>query len=321
MGDVVNGHKKETSDLNLKGKNKFLWNQLNVNWLRPESALWRALDSTLTSKYEINPPSLDLGCGNGIHSFITAGGNFSLDYDWYINTNVGGFFENKDIYDAYNVSNISNFISEQPRYKFTFGLDHKKNLCEQARQLNFYDEVILYDANKTLPFENSQIKTVFSNILYWLNNPKRALEEINRILVGGGIALLFVPDIKFKDYCITYHWKEQNSQLLKKLNRGRSESMQWETSYEDFSHIVENMGFRIIEHKEYLSRLTLQIWDIGLRPISPYLIKMANKLSPEDRRTIKLEWIETIYELSLPIYEMDLNCEKGGFHFFVLEKL
>lgn len=321
MGYGMNEHKKETLDLNLKGKNKFLWNQLNVNWLRPESALWRALDSTLTSKYEIKPPSLDLGCGTGIHSFITAGGNFSLDYDGYLNTNVVGFFENKDIYDACNVSDISNFISEQPRYKFTFGLDHKKNLCEQARQLNFYDEVILHDANKTLPFENSQIKTVFSNILYWLNNPNSALEEINRILAGGGIALLFVPDIKFKDYCITYHWKEQNSQLLKKLNRGRSESMQWETSYDDFSHIVENMGFRIIEHKEYLSKLTLQIWDIGLRPISSYLIKMANKLSPEDRRTIKLEWIETIYELLLPIYEMDLNCENGGFHFFILEKL
>lgn len=320
MGHDMNEHKKETSGLKPKDKNKFLWNQLNVNWLRPESALWRALDSTLTSKYKIKPPSLDIGCGNGIHSFITAGGNFSLDYDFYVNTKVEGFYENKDIYDVCNVSNIGDFISEQPRYKFTYGLDHKKGLCEQAMQLNFYEEIILHDANKAPPFEDSEIKTVFSNILYWLNSPTKALEEVKKILEVGGIALLFVPDIKFKDYCLTYHWKEQNSQLLRKLNRGRSESMQWEISYDDFSYIAENMGFRIIEHKEYLSKLTLQIWDIGLRPISPYLIKMANKLSPEDRRTIKLEWIETFYELLLPIYEMDLNCEEGGFHFFVLEK-
>ena len=76
-----------------KMTNEFLKNQLNVNWLRPETALWRSIDSTLITKHEIKAPSLDLGCGNGIHSFITAGGNFSLDYDSYMNTDLNGFFE------------------------------------------------------------------------------------------------------------------------------------------------------------------------------------------------------------------------------------
>ena len=77
----------------------FLKNHLNAAWLRPESALWGAIASTIVSKHEIEPPSLDLGCGNGIFSFITAGGNFSVDYDWYININVEGFWGNKEIYE------------------------------------------------------------------------------------------------------------------------------------------------------------------------------------------------------------------------------
>ncbi len=59
---------------------------LNVAWLRPESTLWDVIVSTMISKYENKPPSLDLGCGNGIFSLITAGGGgFSVDFDWYIN--------------------------------------------------------------------------------------------------------------------------------------------------------------------------------------------------------------------------------------------
>jgi len=51
---------------------------LNVAWLRPASALWDVIASTMILKYEIKHPSLDLGCGNGIFSFITAGGEFSV---------------------------------------------------------------------------------------------------------------------------------------------------------------------------------------------------------------------------------------------------
>ena len=109
--------------------------------------------------------------------------------------------------------------------------------------------------------------------------------------------------------------------MLKKLNRGRSEDIRWLTSYNEFSGLVEDAGFNIVDHSYYLSRLTLTIWDIGLRPISPYLIKMANKLSPEDRRSIKLEWVDTLFEILLPLYEMEMNSkEESGFHFFVLEK-
>jgi len=95
----------------------------------------------------------------------------------------------------------------------------------------------------------------------------------------------------------------------------------WLASYNEFSKLAENAGFSVIDHSYYLSRLTLTIWDIGLRPISPYLIKMANRFSPEDRRAIKLEWVDTLFEIPLPLYEMEMNSEEeGGFSFFALQK-
>ncbi len=301
----------------------FLKNHLNVSWLRPESALWDAVASSIISRQEIKSPSLDMGCGNGLFSFITAGGNFSIDYDWYLNVETEGFWEKKDIYDTCKMNNMEDYILEKPDYKFTCGLDHKNNLLRQAECLGLYDELILHDANQKLPFEDSEFKTVFSNILYWLNDPENSIGEIHRILQDRGRALLCIPNIKFKEYCPTYSWKERKSPLLEKLNRGRSESMHWLTSYQEFSMMVEKVGLRIVDHSYYLSRNTLLIWDVGLRPISPYLIKMANKLNVKDRRSIKSEWVDTVNELLVPLYQMEMDSkeEDGGFHFFVLEKV
>lgn len=299
----------------------FLKAHLNVNWLRPENALWDTIASTLISKYDITPPSLDLGCGNGTFSFITAGGRFSIDYDLYINAEPEGFWENRNIYDVCKVNTLEYYIVERPSYSFTFGLDHTDNLLKQAKAFDFYQKLIQYDANLNLPFNEGQLKSVFSNILYWLSNLKKSLEEIYRILDKNGIALLCIPNTKFFDYCFTYHWMEKSPPLLKKLNRGRSDNMHWMIDYKEFCRLANAVGFKIIHHQYYLSKLTLTIWDIGLRPLSSMLIKMANTLNPEVRREIKKEWVETVIDFLLPLYEMEVrNQREKGFHFFVLEK-
>jgi hypothetical protein len=54
---------------------------LNVFWLRPETALWREIDVRAMKQFSFKAPSLDLGCGDGIFSFIRSGGGFSSDFD------------------------------------------------------------------------------------------------------------------------------------------------------------------------------------------------------------------------------------------------
>lgn len=275
----------------------------------------------IVSKYEIKAPSLDLGCGNGIVSFVTAGGNFSIDYDWYINVDTEGFWENKDIYDVCKTASLSEYIIERPKYNFTFGLDYKHNLLKQARALNFYESLIEHDAKFRFPFKAESIRTVFSNIIYWLPDLKHSLREINRILIKGGSALLCIPNSKFFEYCFTYKWKKKKSELLRLLNRGRGESMHWTVSYSEFTRLAKSLGFKINDHLYYLSPLILKAWDIGFRPFSSPLINMANSLNRQDRRDIKKEWMETAKKFLPLLLEMERkNKREGGFHFFYIVK-
>jgi SAM-dependent methyltransferase len=294
---------------------------LNVSWLRPESALWDAIASFYLSKCKITPPSLDLGCGNGIFSFITAGGRFSIDYDWYVNVDGSRMNGRMDIYDICLVSNLKKYITRNPGYKFTFGLDAKPNLLKQANLLGFYDNIIEHDANKRFPFRDGEFRTIFSNMLYWLKDLDRSLEEVHRILDTAGTALLCLPNAAFYDYCVSYQWKVRQSNLLKLLNGGRSESIHWTISYNEFIKKAGKAGFKITSHLYYLSPLTLKIWDIGLRPISSTLIKMANSLGNEKRAILKREWIDTVFDFLYPLYEFEKQGNaKMGFHLFVLKK-
>ena len=76
---------------------------LNVFWLRPETALFRAIDLMQLSHYEFTKPMLDLACGNGIFSFIAMGGEFGLSFDMFRAVKESGeFFSGEDIYNSVN---------------------------------------------------------------------------------------------------------------------------------------------------------------------------------------------------------------------------
>lgn len=300
----------------------FLDAHLNVNWLRPESALCDAIASSVISQYPILSPSLDLGSGNGIFSFITAGGAFSPEYDWYRNVDPRGFWANQDICDTLLSPPQEAWIARRPESGIDCALDAKPNLLRQAQALEFYRTVAVANANHPLPFQDGSFQTVFSNILYWLDSFDASLKEIRRVLRPGGRSLLCLQDHKFKEYCASYRWRELNSEALRLLNRGRSESSHWTISYDELMALARSLGFRVVSHAYYLSPLTLKAWDIGLRPLSPVLIKMANKLTAADRLAIKAEWMAILRPFLAELFELDRKSpEHGGYHFVCLEKI
>lgn len=308
--------------MTVTGSRAFLEEHLNVYWLRPEAALWDAIASDVVCRFAFLSPSLDLGSGNGIFSFITAGGAFSLEYDWYRNVDLHGFWDGHDIYDSYAVSPDPKWVIRKPEYAIDWAVDRKVNLLRQAQALGFYRVTALADASGPLPFGEQSFQTIFSNILYWLSSAESALREVWRLLRTGGHALLCLQDHKFKEYCLSYRWRELGSEALRLLNRGRSESSRWTISHSELMALARQVGFKVVSHSYYLSPLTLRAWDIGLRPLSPVLIRMVQRLDEADRLSIKAEWMEIVRPFLHELYDLDKRSkDQGGYHFVCLEKI
>lgn len=299
----------------------YLKEHLNVWWLRPESALWDAIASQKAANIPVKGPSLDLGCGNGLYSFIAAGGAFDVDYDWFVHAKSEGFRAGKDIYDVKANVDVASHIIRKPRYRFTHAFDHKPNLLSQAAKLGFYGTLRSGDGNGRLPYGDGELKTIYCNMLYWLNDPASRLRELARLLDKGGRAILCLQHPRFKTICESYGWKARKSEFLRLLNRGRAETHCWTADDAELKSLSRRAGLKLVHHDTYLSESTLRFWDTGTRPLSPALIEMARRLKVADRRAVKRLWIDS----SLPLLREMLERERrdrrpGGYHLAVLEK-
>jgi len=207
--------------------------------------------------------------------------------------------------------------------------DHKSNLLSKARKLNFYEKTILGDGNLKLPFEDESFKTIFSNIIYWLNYPEKVFKELHRILKMEGRFILFLPSLNSKDYSFYFknylnNKKPEKFKFLEDIDRGRiSKTLSRSKSFDDWKKIILEAGFDIEFSKEYISGYLTRIWDIGLRPFSPFTIEMANSLEKSKRLEIKKRWVNETYNLFegfLNIQEELEKKEPPSFIFFILKK-
>ncbi|WP_336001797.1 class I SAM-dependent methyltransferase [Halorientalis halophila] len=290
----------------------YLRRYLNVRWLRPENVMWRTVSSRAMSDFEYEEPSLDLGCGDGITSFIRAGGDFETSFDIFTGVgNLDEFFEDEDIYDA-APDTYDPDISQRPNYSISVGLDHKQALLDKAAKLDFYDELLQHDNNEPLPFDDGEFRTIFSNAVYWVENVDLHLEEISRVLDDSGEALLVLrtPHVhQFLDYL---HAREDvlGEEFVDMIDRGRSEHYPSLHTEEGWDRKLEAAGLEISEKRSVISTTHAGIWDVGLRPISPLTIKMANALGNSQRRKIKSEWIDLWEELLEPLCEPMFELER-----------
>lgn len=301
---------------------------LNVYWLRPETALWRELDIRAMHQFEFTSPSLDMGCGDGIFSFLRAGGTVSNQFDAFRSLNhLDKFFENVDIYDAYE-KNESSIVITPSRYQIDVAFDHKENLLKKGRQLNLYRGSKVGDANQPLPFSDASFNSIFSNIVYWLDDPQAVLKEIGRILQPGGRVCLMLPNRSLPEFSFYNQlYVKRNDpkwEFLEKLDRGRfKDNIRQARSSQEWESLFRNANLKVFEHKTHLSKTIIQLWDIGLRPLFPVLKKMADQISPESYVDIKSEWISTIRQFLEPILDMDDELGQGAeqaFHCYILEK-
>lgn len=289
----------------------YLRRYLNVRWLRPENAMWRTVSSRSIDDITIQEPSLDLGCGDGITSFIRAGGDFGFDFDIFLGVgNLEDFFNDKDIYNSAPSTYDPN-ITERPNRKYTVGLDHKESLLKKADELGFYRELVQHNNNEPLPFDDDEFRNIFSNTVYWVEEVDLHLSEIARVLKPGGkgVLVLRTPHVHmFLDYLYSME-NELGTELVEMLDRGRSEHYPSLYTESEWIDKLNTAGLKITETRPVISTLHAGMWDIGMRPISPVMIQMANLLTTEQRIKIKQEWIDIWERLLNPVCDPMFQLE------------
>jgi SAM-dependent methyltransferase len=302
---------------------------LNAFWLRPETALWRALDFRAMDGFEFREPSLDIGCGDGVFSFLRAGGEFDSRVDVFqAVANLDKYFRKADIYDTVN-GFVRPRINRAPTYRISTGIDHKANLLQKANALCLYDELKVVDANQGLPFASASYASIFSNVIYWLDDPSKAIQEIGRVLKPAGRCCLMLPNTTLRDFSfylrLCVRPRDKRFEFLERLDRGRmTDNIRHARIDADWRAIFEKHDLNVVRHHRHLSRVVVEMWDVGLRPIFPLLKQMVDKLEEPDLVRIKSEWVALFEHFLSPLLELDQsfseNAEEPAFHCYVLER-
>ena len=250
------------------------------------------------ASFNIRGKSLDLGCGDGLFSFIRAGGGFKLSMDAFKHlANLENFHDSVDIYDAYSPTcEINTQIAKSPAYRMSVGFDHKQTLLQKAEQLNFYDSLLLGDANKPLPFDDHEFDCVFSNILYWLEDPAFSLSELSRIIKPNGQLCIMLPTDNLAKFCFVRSIEGEEVyrrfRFSSKLDRGRlTDNIKQVKSINEWKNVFLINNLEVVKMTHHLCKPVMQVWDVGLRPIFPFLVRMADSLSAEQLIELKKDWV------------------------------
>ncbi len=302
---------------------KQLRNFLEARWLRPEGALFGTLKSRSMDRIEFKSPSVDISCGEGSLMFQHLGGEFEFDYDMYRETKARDFKHDQfiDIYDCDR--EITPPIRRAPDTIIDFGTDWKQELLNKASRLGVYKDMVLHDNNiLPLPFENEQLETVFSTSLYWIKNIEGMLADIHRILrPGGRLATTAMTPLMLNT--LDKLRPILTPKAISILDRSRSTTMPGGADAATWEGMLKKAGFRV-EHMEsvFPTENLIDVWNIGMRPVSHLLIQMSEELSDRRRAEIKQEWIEIFYELLLPLVSLPNICplDKAPYLMIIAEK-
>ena len=289
---------------------------LNAFWLRPEVALIKTHEYLALQNFPFQEPSLDLGCGDGIFSFICAGGRFGPDFDMYQNVaRTEEFFQGVDVFDHFDESHFGMDIRTFPERKITYGLDHKATLLEKAKRLELYEETIVADANEAIPRPDESLQTVFCNIIYILEGLDELLLEIGRVLRPDGRVILQLPE-RAAEQSMVYHLHQKHGwEWARLIDRNkyattfpgyhRHERQYWDQK-------IDRAGFRISHQVDLRPDFVHSMWDIGLRPLFPALMEMYRRLASEDRRQVKQVWVDTLHEVLVHFCDTEWMYQEMG---------
>ncbi|MCP4251576.1 MAG: methyltransferase domain-containing protein [bacterium] len=285
---------------------------LKAYWLRPENALWMALRSEVLAGLPWQGPSVDLSCGDGVFSFLHFGGRFDDDFDVFVGSaplGPGGD-EPVDAFD-YVDGRYQPMIVRPAAVAVDVGTDWKPNLLTKAGCLGLYEELVVHDNNLPLPFGDAAFQTVYCNAIYWIENIDSFLAEMGRITAPGGRVLLEVKLDSVLRYTLERHRPILGGRFLDLIDRGRAATWPSMADRGTWEARFARAGLTVARALPFVTRTHAHLWDVGLRPIAPLLIELANGVNPDTRRDVKRRWVELFTELCTPLCDPQIDLLPG----------
>lgn len=294
---------------------------LNVYWLRPETALIFSHDAMMYQKLrEVENNSMDIGCGDGITSFIFNGGIFSTKFDAYysVNPDTSYVFEDKhpflpggvsDFYEGYDPGEfaaLGNYVIQKPDMSYAYGTDWKQALVDKASYVGMYKKLVCHNSGKPLDFiKDESINYIFSNTVFWVPNHEDLIKEMHRMLAKGGVFVGSFPNKNLYDETAIDRYRvKYGLSWIGQLDRGRGAHWQeMQKSGQYWRRLFKKAGFRTVAHEYYFPKQHFEFTEIGLRPLFPTLAKMRKMiLNQDDFVEFKRYWIKNCLHFVAPFF-------------------
>ncbi len=280
---------------------------LQAYWLRPENALWMTLRSMTLDRVALRAPCVDLCCGDGIFTFLHVGGALDPAFDVFGGVNrEPAAAPNADMFD-HCPTDYRPGVHRHSNLRFDLGFDWKAALLAKAQRLAVYRRLVRHDNNQPLPMADSSMRTVYCNAAYWIRNIDGFLSELRRVVTTDGQVVLQVKLDSLRRYTLRKYQSILGDRLLDILDRGRLDCWPTLADRETWEGRFHHAGLRIVEATPFITRTHAHLWDIGLRPIAPLLVRMTSALTADTRASIKRDWVDLFEELLRPFCRPDAD--------------
>lgn len=291
----------------------YLHEFLNLYWLRPESAL---LCSLLAKNIEVRDSiadNIDLSCGDGLFAFTLLGGRLGADFNLYASSRVeSAVVGNKDIYDNFDDAYRPKVIAE-PHTTMRSGLDVNRNMLARAECLGIYREHILARAEEYAlqapanQKESYSSASIFSSI-YMYENTAQLLQAVRQLLRTGGQLIVNVKTPVFRKFYegLEASYPSAFANFIERNMRGILTNLQELHSWEQHFRAA---GFSIVSKRSTMSASMVPLWTIGLRSLTPLLIKLVSYVPQASLEEMKTEFVETFYSVMCELQDCGDQAE------------
>lgn len=299
---------------------------LNLLWLRPESAVLCACHAQVLARYlSLRSPGrmAELCCGDGTFSFILLGGRFAPDWDAFQATaafrRTGG---GNDIFDHFDESYRPE-IQEPPRRPVDLGVDLRPSMLQRAGTLGHYRELRAHDLAEPLVVDQHGFNTVLLlQSINHLPDPGLAASSLYAAAGDEGMAYVTTYDPSFCEF-YTRLDRQFAPEWVGLVERNMRQAWPVLLNVDEWTRLFRKAGFGAIEVIPLLSRRFAPVWNVGLRPIAPLLIRMRELARSRDRLALaelKSEWVSLFLELAAPFAAPAPTVNEAGTHLFVLSR-